>query len=243
MTETGETPEDLRRLREDKIIETARNYHERIDKRFPGVGISKLAARLVHVCEAAAERAASICRPNWPLRAGLVAIGLLAVAGIIGYIANRDDQPFTLAKVYAFFDETKGFAAYLVAGAVFLWTLETRLKRKRALQAVHELRNLAHLVDMYQLTKAPDRPDVTVAGKLLDGDRLRWYLRYCTELLALLSKVGQLYVQDFPDATALAAVDQFENLTGSLSAKIYQKLMLLDHGAPATIPDVASAEK
>lgn len=110
------------------------------------------------------------------------------------------------------------------------------------MQAVHELRNLAHLVDMYQLTKAPDRPDVTVAGKLLDGDMLRWYLPYCTELLALLSKVGQLYVQDFADATALAAVDQFENLTASLSAKIYQKLMLLDHGSPATVSGAIPAE-
>jgi len=226
-------------LREDKIIETARNYHQRIDKRFPSAGISRVAAEVVRVSEAAAERAAYIRRPDWWLRGGLVAIAVLAVAGVIGYIATRDDQPFTLAKVYRFFDETKGFAAYLVAAAVFLWTAETRWKRKRALQAVHELRSLAHLIDIYQLTKAADRPDVTVAGKVLEPDALRWYLRYCTELLALLSKISQLYVQHFPDATALAAVDQFENLTGSLSAKIYQKLTLLDHCPPTAKPEVS----
>ena len=35
---------------------------------------------------------------------------------------------------------------------------------------------------------------------------------YCTELLAVVSKIGQLYVQDFPDATAETAVDHFEGL-------------------------------
>jgi len=229
-------------LREDKIVETARNYHKRIDKRFPSAGISRVAAEVVRVSEAAAERAAYIRRPDRWQWAGRVAIAVLALGVIIGYFTSHEDQPFTLAKIYRFVDETKVFGAYLVAAAIFLWNADTRWKRKRALQAVHELRSLAHLVDMYQLVKAPDRPDVTVAGKVLDADALRWYLQYCTELLALLSKVGQLYVQDFPDAIALAAVDQFENLTGSLSAKIYQKLTLLDRCAsPASADGVQTA--
>lgn len=60
------------------------------------------------------------------------------------------------------------------------------------------------------------------------------YLHFCTELLALVSKVGQLYVQDFPDATALAAVDQFENLATGLSQKTWQKIMILDQVRPDT---------
>ena len=54
------------------------------------------------------------------------------------------------------------------------------------------------------------------------------YLHYCGELLALVSKVGHLYVQDFADPATLAAVDQFENLTTGLSGKIWQKIMLLE---------------
>jgi hypothetical protein len=66
------------------------------------------------------------------------------------------------------------------------------------------------------------------------------YLHYCTELLAIISKIGQLYVQDFPDATAVTSVDHFESLATGLSSKIWQKLMVLDriraaaaHPAPA----------
>jgi hypothetical protein len=46
--------------------------------------------------------------------------------------------------------------------------------------------------------------------------------------LALLSKIGQLYVERFPDPPTLAAVNQFESLTTGLSGKIWQKLMILD---------------
>jgi hypothetical protein len=42
---------------------------------------------------------------------------------------------------------------------VLLWTLETLAKGGRALSAVHELRTLAHLIDMRQLSKNPNRGD------------------------------------------------------------------------------------
>ena len=42
------------------------------------------------------------------------------------------------------------------AGVFFLMTLETRVKRRRALEAIRELRAIAHIVDMHQLTKDPE---------------------------------------------------------------------------------------
>jgi hypothetical protein len=35
-------------------------------------------------------------------------------------------------------------------------TIETRVKRRRALRAIHELRSIAHVIDMHQLTKDPE---------------------------------------------------------------------------------------
>jgi hypothetical protein len=69
---------------------------------------------------------------------------------------------------------------------------------------------------------------VVVSGRSMNADSMGRYLHYCTELLALVSKIGQLYVQDFPYAPSVAAVDQFENLATGLSSKIWQKLMILD---------------
>jgi hypothetical protein len=57
---------------------------------------------------------------------------------------------------------------------------------------------------------------------------LNRYLNYCNELLALISKIAAVYVQDFPDASTVAAVDQIETLCDGLSQKIWQKLMVLE---------------
>lgn len=60
----------------------------------------------------------------------------------------------------------------------------------------------------------------------MTADDMDYYLRYCTDLLAVVSKIGQLYVQDFSDSAALSAVDQFESLATGLSSKLWQKLTI-----------------
>jgi len=122
----------------------------------------------------------------------------------------------------------------LGAAALFLVTVEVRIKRKRALKAIHELRALAHVIDMHQLTKDPER--LRVLGKetpsspkrTLRGSELIRYLDYCSEMLSLIGKIAALYVQKFDDPVALAAVNEVEELTSGLSRKIWQKIMILN---------------
>ena len=114
----------------------------------------------------------------------------------------------------------------------FLTTLETRIKRDRTLKALHELRSIAHIIDMHQLTKDPDQllegQEDRAARHGLDMFSMNRYLDYCTELLSLTGKVGALYVQEFNDEVALASVNEIESLTTGLSQKIWQKIMILD---------------
>lgn len=220
-----------RALRKEKLVETAQKLQDRIEERFPGSGLGKLAGEIVDVTKEAVERAERIRRPNLWLRGCQILVGVLAVAGAVAFLNAQKDQLSAIWRVMRFLEEASGVAAVLAALALFLFTIEIRLKRRRALEAVHELRALAHLVDMFQLAKDPDRLGrqvVQVAGKEIDGFMMSRYLAYCTELLALLSKIGQIYVQDFPDSSAMAAVDQFEGLATSLSSKIWQKSMLLE---------------
>ena len=222
-----------RQLREDKLLETAERIRQRIVERFPDSGLSKVAAEIIQITKDAIGRAEAISRPNRWLRAGLVVLLLIAVAGMVTYVRTRTDPKAGWQTVLEFLDVTKSSVAILAATAIFLFTLETRLKRRRALRAVHELRAMAHLIDMHQLTKDPDRlgnptEPLNVAGRPMDAEAMGRYLHFCTELLAIVSKVGQLYVQDFPDAAAVTAVDHFENLATGLSNKIWQKLMILD---------------
>lgn len=233
-----------RQLREDKLLETVERVRVRIADRFPDSGLSQVAAEVVQITREALVRSAAIARPNLWLRAGLVLLVVIAAAGVYAYTASQTDPAPIGKTVLDFLDASKGSAAILTAAGVFLWTLETRVKRGRALKAVHELRAVAHIIDMHQLAKNPDRVGHPTApadagGRPMDADAMGRYLHFCTELLAVVSKVGQVYVQDFPDAQALAAVDHFEGLATGLSSKIWQKLMILDRvraDAPAAMP-------
>jgi hypothetical protein len=222
-----------RQLRDDKLLETAEKIRQRITERFPDSGLSRVAAEIIQITKDAIGRAEVIRRPNLWLRAGQVVLLLIAVAGVVTYLQTRADQKSLWPTVIEFLDVAKGSAAILAATAIFLFTLETRLKRRRALRAVHELRAMAHLIDMHQLTKDPDRlghptEPINVGGRVMGAEAMGRYLHYCTELLAIVSKIGQLYVQDFPDTIAVTAVDHFESLATGLSNKIWQKLMILE---------------
>jgi hypothetical protein len=221
-------------LKKDELLKTADALAQRIHERFKDSGLARVAAEIVQLIQDALVRAEKIRRPNLLLRAGLV---LLAVAGLVAlgvYVETHREGASAVTLLVQVLDSAKGSAALLAATALFLWTLEVRLKRRRALQAIHELRAIAHIIDMHQLAKSPDRlgsetMPVKVGGRLMTREDMRAYLHYCTELLALVSKIGQLYVEDFPDTSALDAVNQFENLATSLSGKIWQKIMILEH--------------
>jgi hypothetical protein len=222
-----------RLLKEDKLLETGERLRQHIAERFPGSGLSEVAGELVQLTRDSVTRAEKIRRPNLWLRGGLVLLGLVAVGGIGEHFWASADLRTAFTQLLQFLDATKGAAAYLAAVAVFLVTLEVRLKRRKALRAVHELRAMAHLIDMHQLNKDPEQvgshegPRME-SGRTMTIEEVGRYLHYCTGLLAIVSKIGQLYVQDFPDAPAQAAVDQFENLATGLSSKIWQKIMILD---------------
>ena len=120
----------------------------------------------------------------------------------------------------------------LGAAIFFLVTIEVRVKRKRALERLNELRVIAHVIDMHQLTKDPNvighsNMDTRHSPKrVLTKYELERYLDYCSELMSLISKVSILYAQSLPDEVIVNAVNEIEELTSGLSRKIYQKLMI-----------------
>jgi hypothetical protein len=95
---------------------------------------------------------------------------------------------------------------------------------------------LAHLVDLHQLTKDPDRllrpgPDTASSpDRHLTPFLLARYLDYCSEMLALVGKLAALYAE-FPDPVVLDGIDDVEDLTTGLSRKVWQKIAMLPHTA------------
>ena len=80
---------------------------------------------------------------------------------------------------------------FIGAAILFLVTWENRIKRRRALKAIHELRALAHIIDMHQLTKDPESyfapQQTTTVKRAMTSFELNRYLDYCSEGLALIT--------------------------------------------------------
>ena len=219
----------------EQTIATIERLERRIRERFPQAGLSKVCADLCEIARASKRRSESIARPNIGLRiiVGLIIFGALWALGysvvLLEFESTRIHAPELVQVVDAIMNEI-----VLVGGAMFfLVTVETRVKRARALAALHELRSLAHVIDMHQLTKDP-RHDARLLldtasspKRVLRGAELGRYLDYCTEMLSLTGKIAALYAQTLNDAVVLGAVNEIETLTTSLSRKIWQKIMIL----------------
>jgi hypothetical protein len=127
----------------------------------------------------------------------------------------------------------------LIGAAIFfVVTFETRLKRARALQALNELRSIAHVIDMHQLTKDPVIHGVEQIAtesspvRNLTDFQLARYLDYCSEMLALTGKVAALYAQGSSDGAVISAVNEVEVLTTGLSVKIWNKISAIHAAHP-----------
>jgi len=234
-----------RSLDSERIIETARVLVRRIGERFPDSGLSKLATEILAEARLVAVASNWMAKPLLWVRISVGVAIFLMLAGAFGtlFVLNGKVAPFSSVADFVQGLESATNEIVLLGIAVyFLLSLETRLKRARALEALHVLRSMAHIVDMHQLTKDPERvggggPNTPSSpNRHMTPFELARYLDYCSEALALLSKLAALYVQNFHDPTTISAVNEVEDLTAGLSRKVWQKIMILDRVTPTPAP-------
>ncbi|MBA4173963.1 MAG: hypothetical protein C0511_15230 [Hyphomicrobium sp.] len=225
-----------RTLDPDRIIATLEQLERRIKERFPDAGIGRVCAELTDVARESRARIAAIARPNRLLRLVNLVLMLAGVAMLV-YFAGQIDfrtESNTVFGIAQGFEALINVLVLVGAGGLFLFTTEERTKRRRALEDLHELRAIVHVIDMHQLTKDPSTTTASRAAtpssptRQLTPFELVRYLDYCSEMLSLVSKVTALYAQSFPDAVVVEAVNDIEQLTTNLSQKIWQKINILD---------------
>jgi hypothetical protein len=230
-----DTVANYRRLEAERIIETVKTLQGRIERRFPGSGLSKVAAELQKVAEETVERTRWIQKAHLPLRCAAAFLSLAMVALLILMVAHIRQFRFDdYSNFIQALEASISSVVFIGAATLFLVSCENRIKRSRALHAIHELRAMAHIVDMHQLTKDPEsyfarsQPAAAPAKRAMTPFELNRYLDYCSESLALISKIAALYVQGYQDPVLLDAVDDMEDLTAGFSRKIWQKLTILE---------------
>lgn len=235
-----------RQLDSREIVETVRVLQARIEARFPGSGLSKVVNELLGVAEENVARTEWIQQPRLALRVVVAVLSVGIVALLVGLLTQiRQFKIDDYGALIQSLDASIGSMVFIGATILFLLSWETRLKRSRALTAIHELRAMAHIIDMHQLTKHPEScfaPQRPAAKRALTPFELNRYLDYCSEALALISKIAALYVQRFQDTVLLNAVDDVEDLTAALSRKIWQKISILEnlgHALPPAVPPIS----
>ncbi|MGD9980620.1 MAG: hypothetical protein AB7H66_05140 [Hyphomonadaceae bacterium] len=219
----------------DRIIATLERLKQRIEQRFPNSGLSRVCSELTATAHHSAQRAAEIAAHNWPLRIGVsivISTGVLALISAVKLLHLEDIE--TNVGLLQTLEAAVNLLILFGGATWFLVGLDDRLKRQRALDQLHTLRSVAHLVDMHQLTKDPYT--LTHKEGATSAEALARYLDYCAEMLALIAKLAALYAERMRDPVVIDAVTEIENLTTGLSRKIWQKISLIGaiDGSPAT---------
>ena len=231
-----------RQLDDTQIRRTLEELRERIAERFPQSNLRQVCEQLLEVSREASSCVEYLKRPNWALRvvAGLAIVTLLALLLAVAGFTLRAPAQMGISDLIQTIEAGVNDVVFFGIAVFFILGTETRVKRKRALALLHELRSLAHIVDMHQLTKDPERlmsrrsaPESIDHPQPTTGADLGKYLDFCSELLSLDSKIAALLVQHFNDSAVLAGVNEIEALTTGLSGKIWQKITILDRSTDA----------
>lgn len=222
-----------RTLDPEKLVAAACKLADKVNDSFPSSGLGALAREVSCLTRETVVRLTFIERPNWPLR---IAVGVLVVLAVLGPLIFSAMLQFreTVGSLGDFLEATDaGLQMVLLLGAsiAFLVTLESRIRRNRALAAIAEFRSMAHLVDMHQINKDPGidhRPlPAGVDRRTVRSDaNLVIYLDHASDLLALIGKLAAYYGQHLRDRVVLDAVNEIESLTTGMSANLWQKIQM-----------------
>lgn len=227
------------RLRADPVLATVTRLEERIAARFPQRGLLRVAAQL-RVLVSDVEQAAGEARvarrvARWASRVLMAAVVTATVVLLVlatGEALSRRGPEETLDWL-PLLESVINDLVFAGLAAWFLWSVPERLQRERLLRQLHRLRSLAHVIDMHQLTKDPERlrsdfrPSPASVDVDLDRAQMEAYLDYCSELFSLVGKTAALCAEQSQDQVVLQTVSTIETVTSSMSRNVWQKIQLL----------------
>lgn len=215
-----------------RISSTAVEIGRRIGEQFPGSGLSAVSTTLCGLADASTDRVARLSRPHWWIRApvGVMVIGMVAIVVFALLRIRMTAGAGSWAEIAQGLEASVSNVVFFGVAIFFLLSLESRAKRRLALRGLNELRSIAHVIDMHQLTKDPpaSRPPGAMSEVTMSRVEMAQYLDYCSELLAVTSKLAALHIQAFSDPVVADSVNGIQALTLGLSGKIWQKIMILD---------------
>lgn len=220
----------------DAVRGSAESLQRRIRARFPDRGLWEVCGELMGLIdEVVAEGGISLRRVKIARVLSRLAVACLIVfmVGAIS-LASVDitSSPESLTPVdwLPLIETIINDLVFVGIAVFFLVAVPQRMERARVLRLLHRLRSLAHVIDMHQLTKVPERlhhGSRAEGGLGLTRVELTNYLDYCTEMLSLVGKTAAIFAEDTTDGDVLDAVEGLETLTSDMARKVWQKIAII----------------
>jgi len=230
----------LERLEAEPVLTTLHQVRDRIGARFPERGLYGASGDLLQLAGKVADSSASNRNRLRTVRLasrGLIAVVLLLTLTAFGFAlgsAVSEGGPEHDVEWLSLVESGVNDLVFAAVAVWFLFTVPERMRRSESLALLHELRSLAHIIDMHQLNKDPERlrssftPTPASPAMDLSYEELEHYLDYCSELLSLVGKTAALCAEESRDTVVLDTVSGIETLTIGMSRKIWQKISILN---------------
>ncbi|RHW27593.1 hypothetical protein D0Z08_07895 [Nocardioides immobilis] len=229
----------LDRLEADPVLATLAQLRARIGARFPERGLYSVSGELVELAERVAQ--SSVQNRNRLHVVRIVSRVVIVVVAALTLVAlgfavrsAAMEGPEHDVEWLSLVESGVNDLVFAAVAIWFLYTVPERLRRSETLALLHELRSLAHIIDMHQLNKDPERlrasftPTAVSPAMDLTSEELEHYLDYCSELLSLVGKTAALCAEESRDAVVLDTVSTIETLTIGMSRKVWQKITVLN---------------
>jgi len=223
------------KLDSHKVIQYQQILSKRIEERFPDSGLFKVSKEVLMVSEKAKASSIKIGEPNVLLRFFVGFVIFILAIGIIEVFLSFNFQIKSLgfSEFVQMLEAGLNNVVLIVAGVIFLTTIENKIQRNRVTKLMNELRALAHIIDMHQLTKDPEgilnksHRTPSQPQEDMTAFELNRYYDFCSEMLSIISKIAALYVQRYGDPVVAQKGNEIEDLITGLCRKIWQKTILL----------------
>jgi hypothetical protein len=222
-------PDPNHRLDPSRIIQTAENLAERIGDRLPGRTLASLAVELARIASETDLRARQARKPIIAIRlASITAIlaSLLCLTYLLRHI-HTSWEFGTITEVFEAADAAFNLLVVLAGAIWFLITLEARIKRRKALASIEELREFIHVIDLTQLYYTPELYDVDVPDSPAQAGLDHTYLLFCTQMIGVISNLAALYGRGGANDSILRAVSEVDMLASAVSTKLLSKVPMV----------------
>lgn len=227
----------------ERIIEAIAILKQRIHERLPNSTIENIGGHLLKIAENSEAVVIKVNKPDYALRAinwviiavmsVLLGFGLMVAIISSGAESHRSQTVDLLQGLESAINIIvfSGIAIYFLGQR-----LEKKVKQAESIDYLNSLRSIAHLIDLEQLTKDPQRlmhsniDMATPSSPALEYDRflLNRFLSYCSEMLSLIGQLAAYHSENTGDRETIDAANDIERLTGQMAQKIWQKLTVLE---------------